>query len=367
MTRHLALSALVHGSGGHLAGWRHPDAYAAGQLDFAFHAELARLLERGRFDAFFVADVIAVDGPPSRAERFEPLSLLAGLSTVTTHIGLVGTAGTTYHEPFHIARKFASLDHLSHGRAGWHAITATLPGEAANFAATGHPDAGDEFVDLVRQLWDSFSDKAVIRDVAGARYYDPAQLRTPEHRGEHFRVRGPLNISRPPQGHPVLFVTSTELPFAARHGEVFFSDQPDAGNTADIKARVAAAGRDPGQVRVWPVLSPLVADTETAARRKLAELDDLLHDDAAHRPAERFSGGPIVAGTPEQIADRMQRWFTEGAADGFTVSFPYFPGPAIEFVQQVVPILRRRGLVPDGYHGTTLRENLGLARPEVSR
>ncbi|UOZ03328.1 NtaA/DmoA family FMN-dependent monooxygenase [Amycolatopsis sp. WQ 127309] len=357
MTRFLALSALVHGSGGHTAGWRHPEAYAAGQLDFAFHAELARLLERGRFDAFFVADVVAVEGPPSRAVRFEPFSLLAALSTVTTHIGLVGTVGTTHHEPYHVARKFASLDHLSHGRAGWHAVTAAVAEEVANFGSLGRPAAGNEFVDVVRQLWDSFSDKALVRDVAGSRYYEPDQLRTPEHHGGHFRVRGPLNISRPPQGHPVLFVTSTDEPFAAKHGEVFFTEQPDVGAATAVRARVAAAGRDPGQVRVWPLLSPLVADTEAAARRKVAELDDL-----AQAP-----GGSIVAGTPEQIAHRMQQWFTEGAADGFTVSFPYFPGPAIDFVQQVVPILRRRGLVPDGYRGTTLRENLGLARPEVSR
>lgn len=357
MTRFLALSALVHGSGGHAAGWRHPEAYAAGQLDFAFHAELARLLERGRFDAFFVADVLAVEGPPSRAERFEPLSLLSALSTVTSHIGLVGTAGTTHHEPYHVARKFASLDHLSHGRAGWHAVTTAGPAEAANFGSTGHPAAGSEFVDVVRQLWDSFSDKAFVRDVAGARYYDPDQLRTPEHRGEHFRVRGPLTISRPPQGHPVLFVTSSDEPFAAQYGEVFFTGKPDIDVAAGVRARVAAAGRDPGRVRVWPLLSPLVADTEAAARRKVAELADLA----------QLPGEAVVAGPPEQIADRIQRWFTEGAADGFTVSFPYFPGPAIDFVQQVVPILRRRGLVPDGYHGTTLRENLGLARPEVSR
>ncbi|WP_410585927.1 LLM class flavin-dependent oxidoreductase [Amycolatopsis sp. lyj-23] len=297
MTRFLALGALVDGSGG--------------RLDFAFHAELARLLERGRFDAFFAAD--------DRAEQFEPLSLLSALSTVTSHIGLVGTAATTDHEPFHIARKFASLDHLSHGRAGWN----PGPGEDHRRA--------DEFVDVVRQLWDSFSDQAMIRDVAGARYYDPDQLRTPEHHGEHFRVRGPLTISRPPQGHPVVFVTGTDPGFAARHGDVFLVARPDAATATAIRAAVEAAGRNPAQIRVWAPLSPL------------------------------------EAGPPEQLADRMQQWFTEGAADGFTVSFPHLPGPAIDFVQQVVPILRRRGLVPDGYHGKTLRENLGLARPEVSR
>ncbi|WP_310971636.1 MULTISPECIES: LLM class flavin-dependent oxidoreductase [unclassified Amycolatopsis] len=300
MTRFLALGAFL----------QEP---TAGPSGFAFHADIARLLERGRFDAVLVADDPAAKG------LFEPLTLLSALSTVTRHIGLVGTVGTTGRQPYHVARKFASLDHLSHGRAGWQADRGEDHGRA------------DEFADVVRQLWDSFSDKAMIRDVATARYYDPDQLRTPEHRGEHFRVRGPLNISRPPQGHPVVFVTGTGPGFAARHGDVFLVSRPDVATAIAIRAAVEAAGRKPAQIRVWAQLFPL------------------------------------EAGTPEQLADRMQEWFTEGAADGFTVSFPSLPGPAIDFVRQVVPILRRRGLVPDGYHGTTLRENLGLARPEVTR
>jgi FMN-dependent oxidoreductase (nitrilotriacetate monooxygenase family) len=436
MTRTLTLGALIHGSGGHIAGWRHPEAYAAGQLDFAFHIELAKILERGRFDALFIADVVAIWGHQldslsrtGRGESFEPLTLLSALSTVTSHIGLVATATTTYNEPYHVARKFASLDHLSHGRAGWNIVTSVVPLEAANFGRDEHLEhslryrRADEFVDVVRQLWDSFSDKAILRDAVNARYYDPDQLRTPHHRGEHFTVRGPLNISRPPQGNPVLFQagsSETGKDFAARHGEVLFTAQPELPGAqafyADIKRRVAAAGRNPDEVLVWPVLSPLVADTEAEARRRVDELDDLLHDDVARRLvqdnigdldlsdypvagplpdipetnrsksrrdlllglarrenltirqlARRFSGGSIVAGTPEQIADRLELWFTERGADGFNVSFPYFPGPAVDFVDQVIPILQRRGSVPPEYQGTTLRENLGLPRPEVVR
>jgi FMN-dependent oxidoreductase (nitrilotriacetate monooxygenase family) len=430
--RRLSLGALVHGSGGHIAGWRHPLARPDGQLDFAFHAELARTLERGRFDAIFVADVVAIWGGQldslartGRAEHFEPLTLLSGLSLVTEHIGLVATATTTYNHPFHIARKFASLDHLSHGRAGWNIVTSVVPLEAANFGRAEHLEheqryrRAAEFVEVVRALWDSFDDGANVRDKAEGRYYDPDRLRTPHHRGEHFTVRGPLNISRPPQGHPVLFqagASPTGRDFAAQYGEVLFTtaytlDSARAGY-AHAKAAAAGRGRDPRHVLVWPGLSPLVASTEAEARARVAELDALVHDDVARRLVQdnigdldltgypldgpvpdtppsnrsksrrdlllelarrdeltirqlalRMSGGAIVAGTPEQVADHIETWFRAEAADGFNISFPYLPGPAEDFVDQVVPILQRRGLLPTGYAGGTLRENLGLPRP----
>ncbi|MGY5059587.1 LLM class flavin-dependent oxidoreductase [Streptomyces sp. 900105755] len=430
--RRLTLGALVHGSGGHIAGWRHPDARPDGQLDFAFHADLARTLERGRFDALFVADVVALWGHQldslsrtGRAEHFEPLTLLAALSLVTEHIGLAATATTTYNHPFHIARKFASLDHISGGRAAWNVVTSVVPLEAANFGYDSHLEhelryrRADEFVQVVKALWDSYDDEAVVRDKEGGRYYDPAGLHTPHHRGEHFAVRGPLNISRPPQGHPVVFQagsSETGREFAARHGEVLFTTQHELGPAqafyADIKARAAAHGRAPAHVLVWPGLTPLVAPTETEARRRLAELQDLIHDDVARRLvqdnigdldltdhpvdgplpdipetnrsksrrdlllklahdekltirqlAHRFAAGAAVAGTPEQIADHIETWFRAYAADGFNISFPYLPGPAENFVDQVVPLLQRRGLLPTEYEGTTLRENLGLPRP----
>ncbi|WP_019071746.1 LLM class flavin-dependent oxidoreductase [Streptomyces hokutonensis] len=430
--RRLTLGALVHGSGGHIAGWRHPDARPDGQLDFAFHADLARTLERGRFDALFVADVVAIWGHQldslsrtGRAEHFEPLTLLAALSLVTEHIGLAATATTTYNHPFHIARKFASLDHISGGRAGWNVVTSVVPLEAANFGRDSHLEhelryrRADEFVQVVKGLWDSFDDQAVVRDKESGRYYDPAGLHTPHHRGEHFTVRGPLNISRPPQGHPVLFQagsSATGREFAARHGEVLFTTQHELGAAqdfyADVKARAAGFGRDPDDLLVWPGLTPLVAATETEARRRLAELQDLIHDDVARRLvqdnigdldltdrpvdgplpdipdtnrsksrrelllklahdekltirqlAHRFAAGSAVAGTPEQIADHIETWFRARAADGFNISFPYLPGPADDFVDHVVPLLQRRGLLRAEYEGATLRENLGLTRP----
>ncbi|MER5193711.1 LLM class flavin-dependent oxidoreductase [Streptomyces sp. NPDC002755] len=433
--RRLTLGALVQGSGGHIAGWRHPDARPDGQLDFSFHADLARTLERGRFDALFVADVVAVRGHQldslsrtGRAEHFEPLTLLAALALVTDHIGLAATATTTYNHPFHIARKFASLDHISSGRAGWNVVTSVVPLEAANFGRDSHLEhelryrRADEFVQVVKALWDSFDDDAPVRDKATGRYYDPAGLRPAHHEGEHFTVRGPLNISRPPQGHPVVFQagsSATGREFAARHGEVLFTTQYELGAAqefyADIKARAAGHGRDPAHVLVWPGLTPLVAATEADARRRLAELQDLIHDDVARRLvqdnigdldlsdhpldgplpdipdsnrsksrrdlllklahddeltirqlARRFAVDSAVAGTPEQIADHIETWFHERAADGFNISFPYLPGPAEDFVDHVVPLLQRRGLLRTEYEGATLRENLGLPRPAVS-
>jgi FMN-dependent oxidoreductase (nitrilotriacetate monooxygenase family) len=431
--RRLTFGALLHGSGGHIAGWRHPSSPPGGQLDLDHHIRIAHALERGTFDALFLADVVAIWGQDldslsrtARADHFEPLTLLAALSTVTERIGLVATATTTYNEPFHLARKFASLDHLSGGRAGWNVVTSVVPLEAGNFGRDTHLEHGsryrraDEFVGVVRALWDSFADGAVIRDRAAGRYYDPAGLRPPHHEDEHFTVRGPLNISRPPQGHPVIFQagsSETGKDFAARHGEVIFTAQTslDGGQAfyADLKARAASHGRDPDQVLVWPVLAPFVASTEAEARARLDELQELVHDDVARRLVQdnigdldlscypldgpvpeigatnrsksrqdlllglarrenltirqlalRFASASSVVGTPEAVADHIETWFRGRAADGFNVSFPYLPGSAEDFVDQVVPELRRRGLFRAEYEETTLRGHLGLRRPE---
>ncbi|WP_131785943.1 LLM class flavin-dependent oxidoreductase [Protofrankia symbiont of Coriaria ruscifolia] len=432
--RRMALGAILHGSGGHIAGWRHPSSPPDGQLDLDHHIRLAQTLERGTFDALFVADVVAIWGHQydslrrtARADHFEPLTLLAALSTVTERIGLVATATTTYNEPFHIARKFASLDHLSAGRAGWNVVTSVVPLEAGNFGRDTHLEhstrylRAEEFVEVVRRLWDSFDDGAVTRDTASGHYYDPAGLRTPHHGGPHFTVRGPLNISRPPQGHPVIFQAgSSEVgrAFAARHGEVLFTVQTSLAGAqafyADVKARAAAYGRDGDHVLVWPVLSPFVASTQAQARARLAELQELVHDDVARRLVQdnigdldlsgypldgplphigatnrsksrqelmldlahrenltirqlalRFATGGAVVGTPETVADHIEEWFTARAADGFNINFPYLPGAAEDFVDHVVPELRRRGLFRHTYETATLRGHLGLPRPRV--
>ncbi|MEU6377135.1 LLM class flavin-dependent oxidoreductase [Streptomyces sp. NPDC046909] len=305
--RRLALGAHVQGTG---------------PLDFSFYADLARTLERGRFDTLFIDEA-----PLDERPRTEPLTLLAALALVTEHIGLAATATTTWHHPFPIARKLASLDHLSGGRAGWNTVTSE---------DELHNRRADEFLQVVKALWDSFDDDAVIRDKAGARYYDPAGLHTPHHRGEHFSVRGPLNISRPPQGHPVVFQAGSAeqgREFAARHAEVLFTEVRELGAAqayyADVKARAVAAGRDPAHVLVWSSLTPFAAPTET----------------------------------PERIADHIETWFRAYAADGFHLAFPQQPGVAEEFVDDVIPLLQQRGLFRTEYEGTTLRENLGLPRP----
>ncbi|WP_261574180.1 LLM class flavin-dependent oxidoreductase [Frankia gtarii] len=432
--RMLTFGAVLQGAGGHIAGWRHPLSPPDGGLDLAHHIRVAQTLERGTFDVVFVADLLAVSGAhldslprTARSNTFEPLTLLAALSTVTERIGLVGTASTTYNEPFHVARKFASLDHLSAGRAGWNVVTSVSPREAANFGRDTHLEhdlryrRAAEFVDVVRALWDSFDDGAVLRDTAAGRYYDPAGLHTPHHRGEHFTVRGPLSISRPPQGHPVIFQAGSSeagRDFAARDGEVVFTAQRELAGAqrfyADVKTRAAARGRNPDHLLIWPVLAPIVADTEAAARARRDELLDLIHDDVARRLvqdtvgdldlsgypldgplpeigetngsrsrqeqmvglargenltirelARRSSGGGMIIGTPETIADHVEEWFTGRGADGFNVGFPYLPGAAEDFVDHVVPELRRRGLFRESYTETTLRGHLGLPRPSA--
>nr|WP_230203007.1 NtaA/DmoA family FMN-dependent monooxygenase [Parafrankia discariae] len=332
--RRLTFGALLHGAGGHGAAWRHPPAPPDGQLDLLFHISLARTLERGTFDALFIADVVASWGhdpdPPRRTVRaghFEPFTLLAALSTVTERIGLVATATTTDNEPFHIARKLASLDHLSGGRAGWNAVTSTDPWEAGDFGRDTHLDPAlrrrraEEFVEVVRGLWDSFTDGSVVRDRARGIYYEPAGLRTPHHAGEHFTVRGPLNISRPPQGAPVIFqvgASETGGDFAARHGEVICTAPTSlAGARAfctDLKGRAAAHGRDPDNVLIWPVLAPHVASTEAEARARLDELREPPPPDLAGqenltlREVEpRFAAVSSVVGTPGTVADHIER------------------------------------------------------------
>ncbi|RII13415.1 Pristinamycin IIA synthase subunit A [Streptomyces sp. YIM 130001] len=410
--RRITLAGIIDGPGGHVAAWRHPSTQADAQLDFEAHKKNARTLERGLFDAVFIADIVAVWGTrldslcrTSRTEHFEPLTLLAAYAAATEHIGLCATATTTYNEPAHVARRFASLDHLSGGRAGWNVVTSAAPWESANFGFPEHLEHGlryqraEEFIDVVKQLWDSGE-----RPIA--------------HHGTHFAVEGPLDIARPPQGRPVIIQAGSSpvgREFAARHAEVIFTRHntlPDAQDFySDLKKRVSGQGRDPDKVLVWPTLAPIVAATEAEARQRLQELQDLTHDHVALRTLQDFLGGidlsahpidgpvpdipytnqsqstterlvglarrenlsirelalrlmgDIVVGTPEQLADHMESWFTGRGADGFNIDFPYLPGSADDFVDHVIPELQRRGLYRSSYEGSTLRENLGLDTP----
>ncbi|MEU5423713.1 LLM class flavin-dependent oxidoreductase [Streptomyces sp. NPDC020667] len=411
--RTMKLGAIIDGPGSHIAAWRHPSTPVDAQLDFAFHLACARTLERGLFDCLFVPDVVAVWGTDvqhisqtARNEHFEPLSLLAAYAAGTEHIGLASTATTTYNEPYDIARRFTSLDRVSGGRAGWNVVTSAAPWESRNFGFPEHMEhdlryvRAEEFIGVTKRLW------AGERDGAAA------------GRGEFFDVRGPLNLPASPQGSPVIFQAGASpvgREFAARHAEVIFTRHTllsDGQETyADLKRRVAAHGRDPERVQIWPGVQPLVASTEREARRLIDELHELVPDIVAVRALQEQLGdldltrypldGPVpdipasnrssstakmwmtlahrekltlrqlalrqvadfFAGTPEQVADHMERGFTERAADGYIVDFPHLPASLDAFVDHVVPELRRRGLVHDEYVEGTLREKLGLTAP----
>ncbi len=435
--RQMKLGLFLMGSGHHLAGWRHPDALAAGDLDFDGYRRIVQAAERAKFDLAFLADGLAMrdlGGPEgtSRADywpaHLDPLTLLPALAAVTTRIGLVATASTTYYEPYHVARKFASLDHISKGRAGWNLVTSDSAQDAANFSRpnwTEHDlryERARDFVDVVTGLWDSWEDEAWLRDKASGRYFDPARVHALAHSGAHFSVRGPLNVPRPPQGHPVIVQAGSSgvgQALAAATADVAFTAQTSFAQAqkfyAGLKAQAAAAGRDPDTLKIMPGLFPIVGESEAAAQDKLGDLEALVHPEAGLGMLTSLLGGfdlsgypldgPVpeppptnggqsrqellvamarrenltirqlylrnaaarghlnVLGTPAQIADRMEHWLREGAADGFNLMPPYLPGAFDDFVALVLPELRRRGLFRSDYEGATLRDHLGLPRP----
>lgn len=435
MSRQLHLNAIYSAAGGYLGGWRAPGAPDDAGLDVGVIADQVAKLEDATFDAVFIADLLGVpDSHPDVLERvatvndsFEPVTLLSALAARTSRIGLVGTVSTTYSEPYTVARQFASLDHLSGGRAGWNVVTSLIEAEARNFGLDAHPEhdaryrRADEFLQTVYGLWDSFDDDAFRWDVHSGIAFDPDALHWLHHRGEQFSVEGPLNIARPPQGRPVIAqagASEAGRALAARHGEYIFSGATrleDAVEYAqDLKRRAAALGRSPDDVLVFPILSAIVAPTRAEAEDRYAALTALLHERVALGDLEYWLGdvdlasldldGPlpevpqtnkshtsqrqlietarreqltirqfvqrnisaadrIVVGDANDIADHIERWFEAGAADGFNVGFPTVPQDVDDFVTLVVPELRRRGLFRTEYTGTTLREHLGLARP----
>jgi FMN-dependent oxidoreductase (nitrilotriacetate monooxygenase family) len=419
----------------HTAAWRYPGAYPDANFNFQHLKRFAQTLERGKFDAFFMADHQALLNMPIQALKrsgtvtsFEPLTLLPALAVVTEHLGLIATASTTYNEPYHVARRFASLDHLSGGRAGWNLVTSGNPHEAMNFGREEHVEhdaryhRAREFFDVVTGLWDSWADDAFIRDVESGVYFDPAKLHTLNHKGEHFNVKGPLNIARPVQGWPVIVqagASEAGRQIAAETAEAVFTGQTSIVEArkfyADVKARMAKLGRSPDHMKILPGVFTVVGDTVDAAKAKKRKLDSLVHPDSGIaslsvalgtdvsgfdldgplpeipesnasqsgrqrlvdmaardnltvRQLAQIVGGSYGAleliGTPATIADQMEEWFSTLACDGFNVMFPYVPEGLDDFVDRVIPELQRRGLFRTEYEGKTLRENLGLPRPE---
>lgn len=432
--RQMKLGAFLMATGHHVAAWRHPDVPADAGLDFKHYRHVARVAEAAKFDALFVADSVAaatgdIASRMARSDHFEPLTLLSALSAVTEHIGLIATATTTYNEPYHIARKFASLDHLSGGRAGWNLVTSDAAAEAQNFGRAEHVGHAErysrarEFHQVVTGLWDSWSDDAFTRDKASGEYYDPGRLHVLNHQGEHFSVKGPLNVARSPQGQPVVVQAgSSEVgrDLAAQTAEVVFTAQTSLASAqafyADLKDRLSAYGRAVDSLKIMPGVFIVVAETEALAKAKFESFQELVEPrvgvallgrmlgnfdlsgypldgplpelpltDSGQRSRQkllteladqenltlaqlgrRIAGGRghySLIGTPEQIADELQRWFEQGAADGFNVLVPHLPGGLEDVARLLVPELQRRGLFRTEYEGTTLRENLGLQRP----
>ncbi|GAA2816296.1 LLM class flavin-dependent oxidoreductase [Crossiella cryophila] len=428
----LHLNAFLMGVGHHEAAWRHPRTNPNALDDVAHFQHLARVAERGRFDSVFLADGVQVWGDVrhSTANRFEPITLLTALAQVTDHIGLIATASTGFSEPYNLARLFASLDHISGGRAGWNIVTTAGDRSAQNFnreVNTEHArryQRADEFLDVVTALWDSWEDDALVVDAESGVFADESKVHEINHRGEFFAVRGPLNAVRSPQGHPLLVQAGSSEDgknFAATWAEAVFTAQQthEEATTfyADLKRRVRAHGRPADSVKVLPGLVPILGSTEAEARRLATELDDLIIPtravrqlteligvDLTHHPLDqplpalppvshingaksrfelvrdlaerekltlrqllgRLGGGrghQVLAGTPEQIADHIEHWFTTGAADGFNIMAPLLPSGLEEFVDHVVPLLRARDLFRSDYTGHTLREHYGLPRP----
>ena len=433
-SRQLRLGAFMRPASIHTGGWRYPGAWPDANFDFQHLKSLAQTLERGKFDAFFMADHLAVLNMPVEALKrshtatsFEPFTLLSALAGATEHIGLVATASTTFDEAYHIARRFASLDHISGGRTGWNIVTTSNPDAALNFGLADHVEHDEryrrarEFYDVVTGLWDSWADDAFIRDVESGIFFDPAKLHVLNHKGEHLSVRGPLNIARPIQGWPVIVQAGSSEAgrrLAAETAEAVFTAPGTLADGqrfyADIKGRMANLGRNHDHMKILPAAFVVIGDTVEEALAKRARLDSLVHYDSAiaslsialghdasgfdpdgklppipetnqsksgrervlqlaerenltvRQLAQRLGGyaGLAFVGTPATIADAMEEWLYGEGSDGFNIMFPYLPGGLDDFVDKVVPVLQDRGLFRRNYEGKTLRENLGLPRPE---
>jgi FMN-dependent oxidoreductase (nitrilotriacetate monooxygenase family) len=430
----LHLGAFMRPVSIHTAWWRYPGGYPDANFNIKHLVSFAQTLERGCFDAFFMADHLAVLNMPMDALKrsatvssFDPLTLLPALSMVTKHLGLIATASTTFEPPYLTARRFASLDHISGGRAGWNLVTTSNPDAALNFGMNDAMEHAQryrrarEYMDVVTGLWDSWADDAFIRDTDSGDFFDPAKLHTLDHKGEFFSVRGPLNIARPVQGWPVLVqagASQAGRQLAAETAEIIFTvaSTPADGKVfcTDIRSRMVEYGRNPAHMKIMPAALVVVADSIDEARERRAHLDSLVNSDSAiaalsialghdashfdpdgplpdvpesnqskssreraimlarrdnltvRQLAQRLGGygGLSLVGTAMTIADEMEDWLSNEACDGFTVMFPYLPAGLEDFVNKVVPELQRRDLLRRAYQGTTLRENLGLPRPE---
>jgi N-acetyl-S-(2-succino)cysteine monooxygenase len=430
MARMMHLGEIVIGTGAHVGGWRLPES-RFGSQNFDLIRDVVAAAERGKFDFVFFADALntTLDAHPGFMLRFEPLSLLGALATTTSRIGLVATVSTTYSEPYNVARSLATIDHISNGRAGWNVVTTANERTAENFGLDHHPehkqryDMAEEFLTVSKGLWDSWEDGALLGDKASGRYVDPAKMHELNHDGDHFRVRGPLNIDRPPQGYPVIFQAGASdrgIEFAGATAEIVFAAQQSQEEALAFRQKIrdaaVAAGRSPDAVKILCGVCPIVGDTKQAAMEQVTRLGALADPSATMRVlsdrtgydmtqfpldepvpdlklttsgtqgharqllslarrekltvrqlrdlAAASIGHRLVMGTPTEIADDLEAWYTSGATDGFVLMSLSLPGSMEDFRASVVPILVSRGLFRAEYEGSTLRDHLGLARPE---
>jgi alkanesulfonate monooxygenase len=432
--RQIKLGAFMRPTTIHTGAWRYPGAYPDANFNLEHLRNFARRLEDAKFDAFFMADHLAVLNMPVEALKrshtvtsFDPLTLLPVLAVTTKHLGLIATASTTFEPAYMIARRFASLDHISGGRAGWNIVTTSNPDAALNFGLDDHMEHDEryararEFYDVVTGLWDSWADDALIRDVESGIFFDPEKLHVLNHEGRYLKVRGPLNVARPIQGWPVIVqagASEAGRQLAAETAEVVFAAgarlADDQAFYRDVKARAEKFGRDPDGIKILPGAFVVVGETDDEAREKRLKLDSLVHYESAiaslsialgtdaskfdpegplpeippsnqsqsararvvalaardkltvRQLAQRLGGyaGLGFVGSVKTIADQMEQWFVERGSDGFNVMFPYLPEGLEDFVTKIVPELQRRGLFRREYEGPTLRENLGLERPK---
>ena len=436
MKRQMHLNLFIQSRGHHEASWRHPGASKLPLTDIDYTVEMTRKAEAGLFDSIFLADVLGLwnDVRATPFNWLEPITTLAAVAMATRRIGLIATASTTYTEPYNLARQFSSLDHISRGRIGWNIVTTWSHQAGSNYGGLqfGHADRyerAEEYMAVVRGLWDSWSDDAVIDDRAGGHYADPKRVRPIDHKGTHYQVKGPLNLPRSPQGRPVFVQagsSDTGRKFAARHAEAVFTAHMEKATAkafySDLKALVQAEGRHPGQVLILPGFSPVIGSTEAEAQRYSDELNALADVeigrsrmsgrfggfDFSHIPLDKVltpadfpepstveasrsrtevivglvsrerltlrqllaklagaRGHFVCTGTPSQVADAMQDWIDDGVSDGFNIMPPVLPEMLDVFIAEVVPILQKRGLFRREYTGTTLRDHFGLDRPKA--
>ncbi|MCM2675412.1 LLM class flavin-dependent oxidoreductase [Alkalicoccobacillus plakortidis] len=425
--KQLIIGAILHGAGGNMASWKHPSGPADASVNVKHYLNLVEKAEGAKLDFIFVADGLAInkDVLPHFLNRFEPLTILSALASVTSHIGLVGTLSTSYTQPFTVARQFGSLDLISGGRAGWNVVTSPSTGAAHNHSQDTFPDhalryeIAEEHVEVVKGLWDSYEDDAFLYDRENDTYFDPNKMHAINHHGKHFQVEGPLNIQRSPQGQTVVFQAGSSdagRELAAKTADAVFTGHKDVESAQafyqDVKSRAEAYGRNPDEIVILPGIGPIIGETEEEVEEKYAALRNGVSIDTALNYLGRyfdhfdFSVYPLdepfpdigdigaeafksttdlikadakkhgktlrqvaleattprspFSGTPEHVANEIEKWYHADAFDGVIFGSPLLNDGLHLFIEKVLPILQERGLAQTEYTGTTLRENLGL-------